>query len=280
MNAPEKPFSPWRHRLHEIIFEAETPSGKLFDIVLLCGIVLSVIAVMMESVKPIQAVYGTELRIAEWFFTILFSIEYVLRILAVGRPRGYVLSFYGIVDLLSVLPTYLSMLIPGAQSLLLVRVLRLLRAFRVLKLAQFVHNANELSAALRASRHKILVFVSTVISIVIIVGAVMYLVEGEDAGFTSIPIAVYWAVVTLTTVGYGDIAPQTVVGRVLASALMVVGYGIIAVPTGIVTAELTNQKQRSVNTHACPQCSREGHASDARWCKYCGAALYPETPQL
>jgi voltage-gated potassium channel len=186
------------------------------------------------------------------------------------------LSFYGIVDLLSVLPTYLSVLIPGAQSLLLVRVLRLLRAFRVLKLAQFVHNANELSAALRASRHKILVFMSTVVSIVIVVGAVMYLVESPEAGFTSIPISVYWAVVTLTTVGYGDIAPQTTFGRILAAMLMVVGYGIIAVPTGIVTAELTGMKNRPVNTHACPQCSREGHASDAHWCKYCGAPLYPE----
>jgi len=276
MSAQGPAFSPWRHRLHGIIFEAETPLGKAFDVVLLLGIFLSITAVMLESVRGIALVYGDELRLAEWVFTILFTVEYILRILVVGRPKGYILSFFGIVDLLSLLPTYLSVLIPGAQSLLLVRVLRLLRTFRVLKLTRYVHNADELARALKASRHKIFVFISTVVTIVIIVGALMYLLESPEAGFTSIPISVYWAIVTLTTVGYGDIAPDTVLGRLLASVLMVIGYGVIAVPTGIVTAELTQMKYKPISTQACPQCSREGHADDARHCKFCGSDLYPE----
>ena len=278
MNGQEPAFSAWRHRLHEIIFEAETPAGKAFDIVLLLVILLSIAAVMLESVVGIADVYGAELRAAEWIFTVLFSIEYILRIIVVGRPRGYILSFFGIVDLLSLLPTYLSVLIPGAQSLLLVRVLRLLRAFRVLKLTRFVHDADELSTALKASRHKILVFMSTVLTIVVIVGAIMYLVETPEAGFTSIPMSVYWAIVTLTTVGYGDIAPATFLGRLLAAGLMVVGYGVIAVPTGIVTAELTQIKHKSISTQSCPQCSHESHAPDAKHCRFCGANLYPENP--
>jgi len=278
MNASDTALAPWRQRLHEIIFEADTPAGKAFDICLLLFIMLSIAAVMMESVAGIEAVYGPQLRIAEWVFTILFSIEYLLRIVSIGRPRGYILSFFGMVDLLSVLPSYISVLVPGAQSLLLIRVLRLLRAFRVLKLANFVHDADELSAALHASRRKILVFVSTIITVVIVVGAIMYLIEGEASGFTSIPKSVYWAIVTLTTVGYGDIAPVTVPGRFLAACLMVTGYGIIAVPTGIVTAELTMKKFSRINTQSCEQCSREGHDMDARCCKYCGAELNPRKP--
>lgn len=277
MNAQNAPIAVWRHRLHEIIFEAETPAGKAFDIALLLVILMSIAAVMLESVTSIAEVYGAELRAAEWVFTVLFSIEYILRIIAVGRPSGYIFSFFGIVDLLSLLPTYLSVLIPGAQSLLLVRVLRLLRAFRVLKLTRFVHNADELSLALKASRHKIFVFVSTVLTIVVIVGAIMYLVETPEAGFTSIPMSVYWAVVTLTTVGYGEITPATALGRFLASGLMIIGYGVIAVPTGIVTAELTYLKQGAISTEACPQCSSEGHAAKAKHCKDCGAMMNPQT---
>jgi len=278
MNASDKPLPPWRQQLHEIIFEADTPAGKAFDIVLLVLIVLSIVAVMLESVAPIEAVYGPQLRAAEWVFTILFSVEYLLRIVSIGRPRSYMLSFFGIVDLLSVLPSYISVLVPGAQSLLLIRVLRLLRAFRVLKLAHFVHDADELSAALQASRRKILVFVATVLTVVVVVGAVMYLLEGEESGFTSIPKSVYWAIVTLTTVGYGDITPLTVPGRLLAACLMVTGYGIIAVPTGIVTAELTMKRFGRISTQSCEQCSREGHDPDARCCKYCGAILNPSAP--
>lgn len=274
MNAEEPTLPPWRQRLHEIIFEADTTAGKAFDVTLLLLILASIAAVMLESVNEIDALYGTQLRIAEWIFTVLFSIEYVLRIVSVGRPRGYIFSFFGIVDLMSVLPTYVSVLVPGAQSLLLIRVLRLLRTFRVLKLAHFVHDADELSAALRASRRKILVFVSTVLTVVVVVGAIMYLLEGEASGFTSIPKSVYWAIVTLTTVGYGDITPATVAGRFLAACLMVVGYGIIAVPTGIVTAELTSMRHfPRVSTQSCQQCSRDGHDADAHCCKFCGAML-------
>jgi voltage-gated potassium channel len=273
MNTQDSSHASWRQRLREIIFEAETPMGKAFDVALLLLILLSIAAVMLESVADIAQVYGAPLRVAEWVFTVLFSIEYILRVMVVGRPRGYVLSFYGIVDLLSVLPTYLSVLIPGAQSLLIVRVLRLLRAFRVLKLSRYVHDANELSVALQASRRKILVFLSTVVTIGVIVGAVMYLVEPAEAGFTSIPISVYWAVVTLTTVGYGDITPDTILGRFLAACLMVIGYGVIAVPTGIVTAELTHMRHPVVSTQSCPQCSREGHVVDAKHCRFCGSHL-------
>jgi voltage-gated potassium channel len=262
----------WRAKAHEIIFEADTPAGRTFDIALIVTILLSVVAVMLESVAPVRARYGSVLRITEWVITIVFTVEYVLRLLCVGQPVRYARSFFGIVDLLAILPTYISVIVPGAQALAVVRVLRILRVFRVLKLVQYVQEARVLRQALKNSGRKILVFLFVVFTIVIMVGALMYLVEGEASGFTSIPIAVYWAVVTLTTVGYGDIAPITALGRFLSALLMIVGYGIIAVPTGIVTTELV-RGQREVSTRACHECSTEGHDPDARYCKGCGAEL-------
>jgi voltage-gated potassium channel len=266
-------MQPWRERLHEIIFEAETPAGKAFDLALLVCIVASVATVMLESVSSIRAQYGTILRALEWGFTILFTVEYVLRLICVGRPLRYATSFFGVVDLLAIAPTYLSIFFAGAQSLIVIRALRLLRIFRVLKLAHFVGEASMLREALRASMRKITVFLGTVLTVVVIVGALMYLVEGEASGFTSIPQGMYWAVVTLTTVGYGDVAPQTFVGKLLASGVMILGYGIIAVPTGIVTVELAQARRAPISTEACPDCGAGGHDSDAEFCKYCGAHL-------
>jgi voltage-gated potassium channel len=261
-------------RLHEIIFEADTPAGKAFDLVLLALIVLSVIAVMLESVASVRQQYGLWLRTFEWIVTILFTLEYVLRLYCVGRPTQYARSFFGIVDLLSILPSYLSVIIPGAQSFMVIRALRLLRVFRVLKLAHFVGEASELGAALRASVRKIIVFLGAVLTLVVIVGSMMYLIEGEANGFTNIPVSIYWAIVTMTTVGYGDIAPQTPLGKILASAIMIMGYGIIAVPTGIVSVELAGVvKGKKVSTQACPDCGAEGHAHDAAYCKYCSSKL-------
>ena len=217
--------------------------------------------------------YGEELRAAEWFFTLLFTVEYGLRLVAVRRPLAYAVSFFGLVDLLSILPTYLSLVLPGAQALLVIRALRLLRIFRILKLAHFVGEARVLKLALRASARKITVFIGTVLVLVLIIGSLMYLVEGEKNGFTSIPMSIYWSIVTLTTVGYGDLAPQTVLGRVLASLVMIMGYGIIAVPTGIVTVELSRARHPAVSGQACPHCGAEGHDHDAAYCKYCGSHL-------
>jgi voltage-gated potassium channel len=271
---PERaPDSPWRAKLHEVIFEAETPAGKAFDIVLLAAICLSVAAVSLESVATIRREHGSALRAAEWIFTILFTIEYVVRLASVRHPGRYATSFYGVVDLLAVIPTYVSVILPGTQSLVVIRALRLLRIFRILKLTHFMGEARMLQAAVRASMRKIIVFLGAVSTLMLIAGAAMYLIEGERSGFTSIPIAIYWAIVTMTTVGYGDIAPQTVPGQVLASILMIVGYGIIAVPTGIVTVELSSAVKKAVSTEACPSCGRDGHADDADYCKYCGTAL-------
>jgi len=278
MEAPRGDSASWRANLHEVIFEADTPAGKRFDVLLLVAIAASILAVMLESVGSIRAEYQTELLVTEWVFTALFTVEYVLRLLCVERPTRYARSFFGIVDLLSILPTYLSLLVPGTQSLLIVRALRLLRVFRVLKLGHFLYEANVLAEALRASTRKIIVFLGTVITLVMIVGAAMYLIEGEAAGFTSIPRSVYWAIVTMTTVGYGDIAPQTVPGQLLASFVMVTGYGIIAVPTGIVSAELVTAKPK-VTTRCCRSCSLEGHDPDAKFCKHCGASLPAVQPQ-
>ncbi|MBN2328556.1 MAG: ion transporter [Candidatus Omnitrophica bacterium] len=263
----------WRLRAHEIIFEADTKAGRWFDILLIACILLSVFAVLIDSVRSINNDYGPILYIIEWLFTLLFTIEYILRLLSIGRPLKYAFSFFGVVDLLAILPTYLSLLIPGSQYLLVIRVLRVLRVFRVLKLAQYLGEANLLMHALHASRRKIFVFLFAVINLVIIIGAVMYLIEGEANGYTSIPQSIYWTVVTLTTVGYGDISPQTFLGRTLACAIMILGYGIIAVPTGIVTAEIAFASSRKISTQACPQCSKDGHDIDATHCKYCGAAL-------
>jgi voltage-gated potassium channel len=264
----------WRAKAHEIIFEADTPAGKAFDIALIVTILFSVVAVMLESVAPVRARYGSVLRVTEWVITVVFTIEYILRLLCVGQPARYARSFFGIIDLLAILPTYISFFIPGAQALAVVRVLRILRVFRVLKLVQYVKEASVLRQALINSGRKILVFVFVVFTIVIIVGAMMYLVEGEASGFTSIPISVYWAVVTLTTVGYGDISPNTSPGQFLASLIMIMGYAIIAVPTGIVTAAMVRQEGKDkVTTRACSICSAEGHDPDAKFCKFCGEQL-------
>lgn len=263
----------WRERAHEIIFEADTAPGRAFDILLLIAILASVAAVMAESIESVAEVYGRQLLWAEWGFTALFTLEYVLRLATTKRPVTYAKSFFGIVDLLSILPTYLSLLIPGAQSLLVIRALRLLRIFRVLKLARFVGESRILVDAIRASSAKVTVFIMSVVTIVLIVGAAMHLIEGPEHGFTSIPQSVYWAIVTMTTVGYGDIAPETVLGKTIASFVMIAGYGIIAVPTGIVTAELANRKPKPVTTQSCASCSFADHDVDAKFCKRCGEEL-------
>ena len=266
--------SNWQKKLHEIIFEADTPLGKAFDIALIIGILLSVCTVMLESIRSVREAYGFHLYLVEWIFTISFTIEYILRLLCVGRPIKYAKSFFGIVDLLAVIPTYVGLLFPSGHYLMVIRILRVLRVFRVLKLAHYLGEAKLLMEALKASRRKITVFVFTVMTIVVIVGSIMYVIEGEENGYTSIPKGIYWAIVTLTTVGYGDISPKTDMGQILASLVMIMGYAIIAVPTGIVTAEISQQtmKQR-VSTQACPECSLEGHESDASHCKFCGSRL-------
>ena len=275
MNRPseQSPAGGFRARLHTIIFEADTPAGKAFDVALLWAIVFSVVAVMLESVTQVRVRHGVLLHTAEWVFTGIFAVEYVLRLVAVRKPLDYARSFFGIVDLLALLPSFLSVVFPGSQTLLVVRVLRLLRVFRILKLGHLLGQAEVLMTALRASRPKIIVFLGTVLSIDVIMGAVMYMVEGEANGFDSIPRSMYWAIVTMTTVGFGDITPKTVTGQFLASILMVMGYGIIAVPTGIVSVELAAATRQPLNTQACPGCGAQGHDVDARFCKRCGTAL-------
>ena len=263
----------WRDRLHEIIFEADTPAGKLFDVVLIWSIVLSVAVVLLDSMITVRAKYGDLLYAAEWFFTILFTIEYILRLISVDKPLKYATSFFGVVDLLAILPTYLSLFLPGSQYLLTIRVLRLLRIFRVFKLVNYVNEARVITTALRASRRKISVFLFAVMIIVVIIGSLMYVVEGAENGFVNIPTSIYWAIVTLTTVGYGDLSPQTALGKIIASIVMIIGYAIIAVPTGIVTAELAQAAKVRVSTQACPSCGLEGHDHDAKYCKYCSAHL-------
>lgn len=264
----------WKVKMHEVIFEADTPSGKLFDVTLLWAILLSVIAVLLETVETIATHHRDLLVIAEWIFTILFTIEYVLRILSVGKPWKYITSFMGVVDLLSILPTYISLVVAGPQYLLVIRTIRLIRVFRILKLTRYVSEAQALKQALKDSAAKITVFIGGVIILVLIMGTLMYIIEGPEHGFTSIPTSMYWTVVTITTVGYGDIAPSTTLGQTLASLIMLLGYGIIAVPTGIVTGQYLRRKSHSdYNTQACPQCSKEGHDADAKHCKYCGSIL-------
>jgi voltage-gated potassium channel len=265
-----------RFKIHEIIFEADTPAGKLFDIVLLWAIIISIVAVMLESVSSFEDRFGFALNVIEWVLTALFTIEYVARLYAVTKPMKYVTSFYGVVDLLSILPTYLSLVFLNSHFLAVIRGLRLLRVFRILKLARYVGEAEMLATALKASRYKISVFMGSVLTLVMIMGTIMYLIEGgtEDTRFTSIPMSIYWAIVTITTVGFGDIVPQTVLGQSIASLLMLLGYAIIAVPTGIVTVELTKQKDK-ITTQSCPSCSLQGHDSDAIFCKYCAGELNP-----
>jgi len=260
-----------RGRLHEIIFEADTPAGKIFDLFLQASILTSVLIVMLDSVALFRQEYGAFFTIAEWFFTLIFTLEYGLRLYCIGHPLKYARSFFGVVDLLSVLPTYLALFLPGGQYLLSIRILRLLRIFRILKMVKFVGEAETLMRALRSSGRKIIVFLLVIFTLVVIFGSVMYLVEGEENGFTSIPRSIYWAIVTMTTVGYGDISPKSDLGQAIAAFIMVLGYGIIAIPTGIVTAELAFKNQ--ITSQSCPDCSAFGHDPDAEFCKYCGEKL-------
>ena len=272
--AEERPATRRRARLHEIVFESDTRAGHYFDIILIWLIVLSVATVVLESVSEVRAEYGPLLYKLEWVFTLLFTAEYVLRLFSVRRPLRYATSFFGAVDLLAIIPTYLSIFVPGSQYLLVIRILRLLRVFRLLKLSEYVVEADTLRLALRASRRKISVFTSAVLLLVVIIGALMYVIEGEANGFTSIPRSIYWAIVTMTTVGYGDLSPRTSLGQIVASIVMVIGYGIIAVPTGIVSVELAHAvRERRVTGQACPACSAAGHDPDAIHCKYCGTRL-------
>jgi voltage-gated potassium channel len=263
-----------RRRAYQVIFGHDTPAGRRFDVLLIVAILASVLAVMLESVAPIRAEHGSTLRVVEWVFTIAFTIEYAVRLWSVARPALYARSFFGVIDLLAFMPTYISVLIPGGQVLTVVRILRVLRVFRILKLTQYVGEARLLGQALSASRYKITVFLMTVVGVVVIVGSLMYFIEGAAGGFTSIPRGAYWAIVTLTTVGFGDITPITPLGQFLASLVMIMGYGIIAVPTGIVTVELANAARATApGAPACPACGRRGHESDARHCRHCGARL-------
>ena len=274
------PRARWRDQLYVIIFKADTPAGKAFDVALLWSILLSVFAVMLESVAEIRTNYGRVLRDLEWLFTIVFTVEYVLRLTSAPRAWRYARSLLGIVDLLAILPTYMSLLLEGTQVLLVIRAIRLLRFFRIFKLAQYVGEGRVLIAALRRSSPKITVFIGGVMAIVTIAGTVMYMVEGEAHGFTSIPRGIYWAVVTMTTVGYGDIAPQTVLGQLLAAILMIVGYAVIAVPTSIVSAEIAQAERILPRVGVCGNCKSEFRDAGALYCKYCGYRLLGERPEL
>lgn len=267
--------SSWKHRLHEIIYEADTPKGKLFDVILLIAILTSILFVMLESVESIDKKYHDFLQIGEWVITILFTIEYVLRTISIRKPFKYIFSFYGIIDLLSTIPKYLSLILIGSHNLAALRALRLLRIFRILKLARYIGASNRLLVALRTSKAKIAVFLFFVIILCVILGTVMYMIEGEENGFTSIPRSVYWAIVTLTTVGYGDIAPNTPLGQFIASIIMILGYGIIAIPTGIVTSEIVKSNENDTNTQSCPNCLNEEHKENAVFCYNCGHTLNP-----
>ncbi len=277
----------WREHWYEVIFEADTPAGKLFDVLLLIAILLSVLVVMCESVDSIRQRYPKLLISAEWFFTVLFTIEYGVRILCARRPLRYIFSFYGIVDLLAIIPTYMTILPlfqtqPTAQRLAVIRALRLLRAFRIFKLAHMLSEAIALRQAIWAARAKVAVFLSFVLIAIVIVGATMHLIEGRRvdseghsvaSGFDSIPESMYWAIVTMTTVGYGDVSPTTAIGKSLAACMMILGYCMIIIPTGIVSAELAQSRGKVLTTQVCPECMSEGHDSDAVYCKFCGEKL-------
>lgn len=263
-----------RDQIRIVIFEAETYWGRFFDVVLILCILASIGAVFLDTIAVVHLDWGVWLYRIEWFFTILFTVEYALRLWCINNTRLYATSFYGIVDLLGILPTFLSLIFPGAQHLLVIRVLRVLRVFRVFRLVRYVGEADQLISALLASRRKITVFICTVLTMVVVFGSLMYLIEGGANGFTSIPRSIYWAIVTLTTVGYGDLTPHTVLGQIVASLVMIMGYGVIAVPTGIITLELGEAARRRANTHTCPECSAEGHREEASFCWRCGNALY------
>jgi voltage-gated potassium channel len=270
-----RPLTPSQRRFHQIIFEADTRGGKLFDVTLIVMILASVLVVILDSVTAIHERFAHALFLLEWGFTLAFTLEYLLRLYCIGRPLRYAVSFFGIVDLLAIIPTYLSFFFAGSQYLLVIRLLRVLRIFRVLKFVKFVGEADILMRAFRTGRRKIIVFVFVVMTLCVILGSLMYLIEGPEHGYTSIPKGIYWAIVTLTTVGYGDLAPQTNIGQAIASIVMILGYGIIAVPTGIVTVEMSNAMRYGVSTQSCPQCSVGSHMPDAKYCRICGAEMEP-----
>lgn len=265
---------PFKEKLHEIIFEADTPVGRAFDITLLVAILASLIVVMLESVESISREYHDYFFWAEWFFTILFTIEYLFRIYIVYRPSKYIFSFFGIIDFLAIVPAYLSLFISGSQYLLVIRGLRLIRVFRIFKLGHFLTEGQVITKALKASRAKITIFLTFISLVTVIIGALMYLIEGgTNSNFSSIPRGIYWAIVTLTTVGYGDITPITTLGQMLSAVVMILGYAVLAVPTGIVSAEMIREERSKTNTQACRFCGHEGHEDDAKYCKYCGEIL-------
>ncbi len=268
-----KPRKSLRSRVHEIVYEADTTTGKVFDILVLIAIVISVVVVMLESITELQQKYGKAFYIIEWILTILFTIEYLIRIWVIQKPTKYIFSFFGLIDFFAILPTYLSLFFAGSQHLLVIRSLRLLRIFRVFKLSRYVAESQILVGALIASRTKIIIFIFTVLMLICIIGSLMYLVEGPEHGFTSIPTSIYWAIVTMTTVGYGDITPGTSLGKFLSSIIMILGYGILAVPTGIVGSELFHAKQLQTNTQVCKNCNSSDHDDDAAYCKHCGESL-------
>ena len=261
-----------KNKLYDIIFESDTPAGKGFDLLLIVSILLSVIVVLLDSVQYYNIRYGNILYLLEWFFTILFTIEYFFRIYCIGKPVMYIRSFFGVIDFLSIIPTYTSIFLPASRYLSVIRILRVLRIFRILKLILYIGETNLLMKAIYGSRRKIIVFMFSIIVLVTILGSVMYLIEGETNGFTSIPRSIYWAIVTITTVGYGDISPQTELGQALASLAMIIGYATIAIPAGIVSAEYTSMTHK-FNTLVCPGCSDENHEDDAKFCKVCGTDL-------
>ena len=269
----ERERAAWREHVRVVIFEADTPAGRAFDVALLLAISTSVLVVVLESVPAIGDRYGELLHDVEVAFTALFTVEYVLRLISVAKPLRYARSFFGLIDLVSILPTFINLIVPGSQSLLVVRAIRLVRIFRVLKLVRFLGEANVLARAIHASRHKVLVFIGTVVILIVIIGTTMFIIEGKEHGFTSIPRSMYWTLVTMTTVGYGTITPETVPGQILAAFVMIIGYGIIAVPTGIVTAEMVSSARRPVTTRSCPVCTSEGHEERAAFCQDCGAEL-------
>jgi len=272
-NVLGKPLSGWRLQLYTIIFEADTRAGRWFDQVLIAVILTSVAVVMADSVQTVRQDYHLALTVAEWFFTLVFTLEYAARLACVRHPLRYALSFYGIIDLLALLPTYLALLFPDVGVLVDVRILRLLRVFRVFKLTAYVSEYQAIGLALRASQRKIMVFLAAVLMIVLVIGTLMYVVEGPANGYTSIPTSVYWAITTMTTVGFGDITPKTDFGRLIASLMMLLGWGTLAVPTGIVTAEMTYARKAPTTTRTCQECLTEGHMPDANFCRHCGARL-------
>lgn len=269
----ELPLKPWQISIQRIIQKTDTPLGKLFDLFLLILILISMLAIMLESVDVYKQRFEYEFLVVEFTITGLFTIEYFLRIISEGKPIRYIFSFLGLIDLLSILPTYLSLFIAGTKPITVVRALRFLRLFRILELTNYTRGAETIITALIASRHKIIVFILSMLTIVIILGAIMFSLESKEAGFTSIPRSIYWAIITITTVGYGDIAPITPMGQALASFIMLIGYSIIAVPTGIVSAEIVRNDKYMFKLHACQSCEETGHAADAKFCKSCGNPL-------